>query len=170
MESIDNALARTVSKSEREHNFSKPIINSVDDIRRVLHTLDPSNKLNERVPDTVVAANIYGTDGKTNSASVSTKTKSYRDMLIEGLGIVRSRINAYQNVEGKSTPLVVNNKEMVPPCVVAMDTVLSIDPVISRLLGASRDGYHITWRLPDGFVYKYDIFEHRLTRDAEGES
>ena len=111
---------------------------------------------------------MIGTDLSRQSrkfhVSAKTKTNSARDVLVEGLRIAKQREEVAAQVLEKTIPVAVNGKEMKSPPLISRDSLLSIDPVIGRMLGGYRNGYYIQWDLTDGFTYRYDIFEHRLTR------
>jgi hypothetical protein len=85
-------------------------------------------------------------------------------MLMEGLKIAKQREEAAAEIVNKEMSIEVNGKPMKSPPVISESGVISIDPVISRMLGGYRHGHCVQWDLIDGFTYRYDIFEHRLSR------
>jgi hypothetical protein len=111
---------------------------------------------------------MVGTDSdsrsKTFRVSATTKTNSSRDVLINGLSIVKQREDAAIKASELMMSIVVNNKEMKSPPVIAENNHMSIDPIINRMFGGYRSGHYIQWDLIDGYTYRYDVFEHRLTR------
>jgi hypothetical protein len=113
-------------------------------------------------------------DGKTETYAVSadTKSKSKRDMLIEGLSILRKRAEHAEQAVAMQEEVEVNGRIITPPKL-GSGTVghIWVDPLIKQWLGGQRDGTIVYWDLDDGFRYKYDIFQHKLTRvarDVEG--
>jgi hypothetical protein len=111
---------------------------------------------------------MIGTDANNRSqtyhVSAKTRTSSARDILIEGLNVIKQREEAAQTVRDQRAVIAVDGKEMRSPPVIAENSFSSVDPVISRTLGGYRSGYFIQWDLADGFTYRYDIYNHRLTR------
>jgi hypothetical protein len=116
---------------------------------------------------------MTGTDADNHSkkfhVSAKTKTNSARDILVEGLNVIKRREEEAAKISGQQSSVVVNGKEMRSPSVISEDTFLAIDPVIARTLGGYRNGHFIQWDLIDGFTYRYDIYIHRLTRFKIGE-
>lgn len=103
---------------------------------------------------------------KTMNLSVDTKSKNQRELIYEGLLDVKKKMEA-RCAELYSTE--VNGKSMKPTMMPDPTQAFHhIDPLISRYTGGSREGYYICWTLSDGYKYKYDIFEHKLTREAAG--
>lgn len=158
---------RTQSESNRQR-FETPVVRTASDIKRVLAQFEPNSRLNVKTDDVTLAINMTGTDASNKSqtyhVSAKTKTNSARDVLIEGLNVIKQREEAAQAFNDKRAVVAVNGKEMRSPPVIAENSFLSIDPVISRTLGGYRSGYFIQWDLSDGFTYRYDVYNHRLTR------
>lgn len=157
--------------SKNAPQFQPPIINNVNDIRRVLANLDPASKLNLASSEVPLSAELIGSDGRNNCVfrvNANTLTRSYRQLIIDALLIIRRREDAAAaaaTVAEKSPPgIEINGRRMVPPPVIAADSKLYVDTVIERLLGARREGIFICWNLADGYTYYYEIFEHKLTR------
>jgi hypothetical protein len=146
--------------------FETPTIKTASDIKRVLAQLEPNTRL--KTDDVTLAVHMTGTDTDNRSkkfhVSAKTKTNSARDVLIEGLNVVKRREEEAAKISDQQSVIVVNGKEMKSPPVISEDTFLAIDPVISRTLGGYRSGHFIQWDLDDGFTYRYDIYIHRLTR------
>ena len=160
------------SRRNRER-FEPPTITSVGDIQRVLAQLDPKSRLNQSVGDVLLSADVRGSDSestRTFNVRAKSEEQSYRDIIMRSMQLLRQRREAKNTPVKQVEPLVVDDKEMLPPAVLGDDGVLAVDPIISRLLGAYREGELICWDLDDGYTYRYDIFAHRLTRvsrDAE---
>jgi hypothetical protein len=168
MESLDRELARKNQAELNRQRFESPTIRTSSDIKRVLAQLEPSSRLNAKLDDVTLAINMPGTDtdskNKMFHVSAKTKTNSARDILIEGLNLVKQREETAIKIADTKASVVVNGKEMKSPPVISDNSFLSIDPVIGRTLGGYRSGHFIQWDLIDGFTYRYDIFVHRLTR------
>lgn len=142
-------------------------VNNIGDIKRLVSQLDPKkNPVQQTVPvGAIVSAHDEAT-GKEQQFQVSapTKSKSKRDMLIEGLDVIKTRMES----EDRYTNTAVVEVDGKPMRAAAVGTGILcktwVDPLISQWLGGYRDGVNICWDLGDGFIYKYDIYEHKLTR------
>jgi len=165
---LERELARRNQSELNRQRFEAPVIRTASDIKRVLAQLEPNSRLNVKTDDVTLAVNMLGTDANNRSqtyhVSAKTKTSSARDILIEGLNIVKQREEAAQEVRDRRAVVAVDGKEMKSPPVIVENNFSSIDPVISRTLGGYRNGHFIQWDLSDGFTYRYDIYNHRLTR------
>ena len=85
-------------------------------------------------------------------------------MLIEGLDIIKNRIES-EDRYADVTVVEVNGQPMKLAAVGTGSLGKTwVDPLISQWLGGYRDSIYICWNLGDGFIYKYDIYEHKLTR------
>jgi hypothetical protein len=148
--------------------FESPIIKTVSDIKRVLVQLEPNSRLNVNLDDVTLAVNMIGTNtdnhSRTFHVSAKTKTNSIRNMLLDGLNVVKQREDTAIKISDKKVSVTVNGTEMISPAVISENSFLAIDPVINRTLGGYRNGHFVQWDLSDGFTYRYDIFAHRLTR------
>lgn len=166
MEQLDKALAR--QQQRLSPNILKPVeVHTVEDIKRLVAQLDPKKNPTQRtIPiGTIVSAQdeTTGTEQRYR-VSAPTKSKSKRDMLIEGLDIIRNRIES-EDKYADTASVEVNGKTMKFAAVGAGSLGKTwVDPLISQWLGGYRDGVHICWNLDDGYIYKYDIYEHKLTR------
>lgn len=163
MEALEKAKARMSQRMDP--SILEPVnVRSVNDIKAILAQFDPaSNPVSQSMP---LAANVeVPENGKKllYHVTASTKSKSRRDMIIEGLDIVknRSESEAIQKVES----IEINGRKVDPPRIGAGTSSYTwVDPLIKQWFGGSRDGLIIYWDLSDGYRYKYDIYEHRLTR------
>jgi hypothetical protein len=130
--------------------------------------LEPNSHLNIKTDDVTLAAKMAGTDTYNHkqifNVSAKSKTSSARDMLIEGLDVVKQREEAAAKIANNMASVDVNGKAMKSPPVISESGFATIDPVISRMLGGYRSGHFIQWDLSDGFTYRYDVYIHRLTR------
>ena len=164
MEQLDKALARQQQKLNP--NILNPVeVHSIEDIKRLVAQLDPSaNPRHSMVP---IGATLTAQDnsGKSQTYSVSapTRSKNKREMLIEGFDIIKTRIEAEQTTN--TLEVEVNGVAMKTPTLGTSSRSRTwIDPLIAQWLGGYRDGIYICWNLNDGFIYKYNIYEHKLTR------
>lgn len=169
MESIQRAMARQKKTQQSAEAFEPPTINTVNDIKRVLAQLDPSTRQNQPHDDVQVSTDLIGSDGRkpTNfQVHTTSSSRSYRQILLEGFQIVKQRIETAEKLAHEETihAIEVDGRPMIPPAVVNTESQYAMDSVIERLLGAYRNGQFICWDLPDGYTYRYEIFQHRLTR------
>ena len=141
------------------------IVHKLDDIRRVIAEIDPSrNKSSSEIVLTTVMDTIE--DGKKTSYNVSapTKSKSKREMLLEGLEIVKRQLEIKDLAINKSTPIEINGVLMKPAEFGDNEKArMWVDPLVKHWLGAFRDGLMICWDI-EGVRYHYNIWEHKLTR------
>jgi hypothetical protein len=172
MEEIQRALSRQQQSRDRAEAFEAPEIRTVNDIRRVLAILDPgirTNKLDDKV---LISTEMIGSDGRKPSnfrVETTTSSKSYRQILVDGFQVIQQRLDTMEKLSTREKSLVeVNGKPMIPPPVVNCDGRLAMDSIIERLLGGYRSGRHVCWDLADGYTYKYEIFQHRLTKVKKG--
>jgi hypothetical protein len=165
MSPLERAAAREAQRYSA--NILDPVmINSINDIKKVLTDFDPNK--NQQQKEIPVSAQ-FAVDGKVYMATTKTKSKSRRDILVEGLELIKNRIES--KVDSESEPIIVNGKEL-------KQIKLSngseghnwIDPLIKQWLGGYRRGTDIFWDLNDGCKYKYNVFEHKLMRIMTDES
>lgn len=166
MEQLNQALAR--QQQRLSPRILDPVeVRSVEDIKRLVSQLDPDK--NPKQSEIPVGTTINVLDDATGkeqryNVSATTRSKSKRDMLIEGLDVIKSRI-ALEN-DNQDIPVVeVNGKPMRTPVIgVGSKSRTWVDPLITQWLGGYRDGIYICWNLGDGFIYRYNIYEHKLVR------
>ena len=166
MEQLDKILAREQQKLHPSI-LDPVVVHSVDDIKRVISQLDPNKnpRQSEVTVNTVLAA-IDDTTGTTQQYRVTapTRSKSKRDMLIEGMDIIKNRL-ASESEHTEIPTIEVNGRQMKAAVVGAGSRAkLWIDPLIAQWLGGYRDSIYICWNLNDGYIYRYNIYEHKLTR------
>lgn len=117
------------------------------DIRKVITDFMP-----RKLDDVPVKSQIRSLDqsGKPVIYAVSAPAScDYHSQLLEGLQILKTRLEASQRV-GNSNLFMINAHNWV-------------DTIIERRLGGKRDGLRIRWDLPDG-IYFFDPFTGKLTR------
>ncbi len=168
MERFEQAMARQEQAKYREQMAQQPIVTSVNDIKRVIAMFDPSNRLNKPIPNTNIQAQLVGSTDDNRKAtfnlSASSASKTERDIIMDGINALRRRKQLLDKVEAAQQPMTVNGVEMKSAPLINTDGALGIDPIIRRATGGYRKGEAICWDLSDGYTYKYDIFQHKLTR------
>lgn len=163
-EALERAQARA-AKRLRPQDLKPVEIRSVADIKTVLLELDPKTALDG--PPITISTDLVGEDEtgtrRTYRVSAPTRSKSKRTMLLEGMEVVKRHQSVRQSQLDRSQPIEINGRQVLPP-MPPIDSRNSIDPLIRQWLGGSREGLLVTWDLHDGYQYRYDIFEHKLTR------
>ena len=166
MEQLDKALTR--EQQRLSPSILDPVsVNSVEDIKRLVAQLDPSR--NPRQSEITIGTILSAPDETTGvdqqyQVSAPTRSKSKRDMLVDGLDVIKNWIAIEK--EKMAIPTVdVNGVSMKVPVLGSSSSGRTwVDPLITQWLGGHRDGIYICWNLNDGFIYRYDIYEHKLTR------
>lgn len=139
--------------------FEDASIKSVNDIRRVLSDLDPKRSVDAAQVN--VKAEVVDVENSQRFAvTAPTKSKSKREIILDGLNILKAQAEATLN--GKAKPIVLNGRIIQPP-VIKSPQDMWVDPIIKRWLGAYRKGLMVCWDL-EGYTYMYDIWEHKLSR------
>jgi len=168
-ERIDQELERMARRRGLEI-FQPPVIKSLLDIKRVLSDLDPSRYVS--ATDTTLQTELESIDehgrARTYRVSATTKPQTKRSILLEGFNIIKARQQLRVKAESNVIPTVINGRTVRPALRLQVDSYLWVEPLLERWLSAYRDGLWICWnvRNPDGsgYVYRYDIFQHRLMR------
>lgn len=154
-------------QAEEERQLKRLSINSLDpvkvrsltDIKSVISSL-----LNAPNTSSVKLSTNFRTTKEDIKLTVDTKSKTQRDLIIDGLTDIRSKelcVSAEAEVSS------VNGISIKPARIPDQKKAYhKVDPIISRYTGGYRDGYMICWNLNDGYKYSYDIFEHKLSREA----
>lgn len=134
-------------------------VRSLNDIKGVISSLH-----NSPVASPVTLRTNFKTPVADIQLSVETKSRSQKDMIFDGLSEIKSKMQCISAQVEEST---VNGVALRPAKLPEQHRAFhKIDPVISRYTGGYRDGYLICWDLNDGYKYQYDIFEHKLSREA----
>ena len=163
-EQLDKAIDR--QQRRLDNTILEPtVIHCLADIKKVLNEIDP--KHSKSAPE-IQLATLLNTveDGKNTTYRVSTTTKSKtkREILIEGLEVIKRQLIAADKIKQESGSIEVNGLLMNPPKFGQSDKGYAwVDPLINHWLGGYRQGVLICWDF-DGYQYQYDIFEHKLTR------
>ncbi len=147
----------------------KPVeIRTFDDIKRTVAELDPNQRHNQQQREIPLSTTMTATEDNREvvyRVEATTRSKSKRDMLAEGLGIIRARIESAEQIAELQEEVEVNGVSMKPAKLGYRTEGTSwVDPLIKQWLGGYRDGILICWKLPDGYTYRYDLFQHKLTR------
>lgn len=165
MEQMEQALLREQQRLSQD--ILKPIeIRSVSDIQRVLAELDPAkNQSHSEIPISTMLNVVDGGKNVTYSVSSSTKSKSKRDILVDGLTLIKKREQADPDIVNSVEDIEINGRK-VKPAVLRSNTEghTWVDPLIKQWTGGKREGTLITWDMQDGYQYRYEIFTHKLTR------
>lgn len=138
-------------------------------MKRLIGEFDPvRNPTPVDIPLRTIIDVVEDDGGKnTYDLSADTRSKSKRDILIEGLTIVKGRMDLSDEMQAQGEPIEINGKPMKPAVMSCnTDGTNWVDPLIRQWTGGFRDGILICWDLNDGYRYKYNIFEHKLTRVA----
>lgn len=163
------SLERAMARKQTGYSYDTPIITTVDDIRRVVASLDPNNR--NKTNEVNVQTEMVGSNQDNGAAkfNVSAKMTSYnqRDMLIRALGSYVNKQTKISEVANRSVEELIVGGKKASQCHM-VDTRLPIDDVIAREFGGRRIGSDICWDLSDGYTYKYDVFNHKLTRVKSG--
>ena len=161
-EELEKALARESNKLSRDI-FQPKVVNNLNDIMRLLSELDPKHSIPSKEVQLATLMNSTD-DGKNNTYKVTavTKSKNKREILIDGLDLVKRQINAADHISKSMSPTEVNGIMMLPPKF-GRNGQVWVDPLIKQWLGGYRDGLDICWDIgPE--QYRYNIYEHKLAR------
>lgn len=170
MESLEKLAARNALRLDP--SILKPVeVHSFEDIRRVVNELDPKrNPVQVDVPISTFMSVTEDNKSTTYKVDAKTRSKSKRDQLVEGLRIVKDRMDVRDTIAATQETIEVNGREMKPATLgYKAEGATWVDPLIKQWLGGHREGYIIVWALTDGYTYKYDIFQHKLSRIPTGE-
>lgn len=166
MEALDKLEARKALRLDPAKITKPPEVHTFDDIKRLVADLDP--RKNPRQIDIPLSTTMAATeDGQnvTYRVETTTRSKSKRDILIDGLNIIKARMDAAEKIVELQEPIEVNGVLMKPAQLgYRSEGSTWVDPLLRQWLSAHRDGIMICWRLPDGYTYRYDIYQHKLTR------
>ena len=165
MEQLEQALQREQRKLSPDI-LKSVVIRSVADIQRVVAEFDPAkNKPSVEVPISTMLNETEGGKNITYYVTATTKSRSKRDILIDGLTLIQKRQEAASYLSESVQEVEINGRVVKP---VALSSNVNgqswVDTLIKQWTGGSRDGAIITWDMSDGYQYRYEIFAHRLTR------
>lgn len=166
MERHEKAAARKKAATRAAQQAERPTVNTKDDIIRVIRQFDPNHR--DNTSDNVkVSTELVGLDANDKRAKFNitapTSSKSVRQIILDGLEMVRRRKETAAKIESMAQPVTINGKSMIPPPIMNFGRI-SIDSIIDRVTAGYRQDEFIQWDLPDGYTYKYNIFAHELKR------
>lgn len=143
-------------------------IRTFEDIKKVVAEFDPKHKHNQaqrEIPLSTLMTAQEDNREVTYKVDATTRSKSKRDMLVDGLTIIKNRIESAGKIAELQEDVEINGVPMKPAKLgYRTDGTSWVDPLIRQWLGGYRDGILICWKLPDGYTYRYDLFQHKLTR------
>jgi len=168
MEALDKLEARKALRLDPNQILRPVEVQSVDDIRRIIAELDPArNPIQHDLPINTMMNVVEDGTSSTYRVEANTRSKSKRDMIIDGLNIIKARIESAERIAQEQESVEVNGVQMRPaPLGYRVEGSSWVDPLIKQWFGGYRDGLAICWRL-DGFVYRYDPYTHKLHRVQE---
>lgn len=162
MEALERAKARQAQRLNPKV-LDPVVVTSMQDIKSVVAEFDP--KKNPESHDIEIKT-LLESEGETFEVRANTKSRSKRDMLVEGLELIKKRIEVTESVGNEGESVEINGHAMRPiPISSGVEGKSWVDPLIKQWTGGYREGIYICWNL-DGFQYRYDIFAHKLTRVA----
>lgn len=165
MEALDKLEARKALRLD-PNLLKPPVVRTFDDIKRLVAELEPSrNPKQAPIPLSTTMTASEDNKNVTYQVSASTKSKSKRDILVEGLDIIKARMDSAGQIAELQEAIEVNGVPMRPAQLgYSIAGTSWVDPLIKQWLGGYRDGTLICWKLSDGYIYRYDIYEHKLKR------
>ena len=141
-------------------------VRTISDIKRIVAEFDPTR--NPKQADILLSTLLEEVeDGKkiTYQVSANTRSKSKRDMLIDGFELIRKRQDAAEELKSAGEAVEINGRAMKPAMLNSnIEGHSWVDPLIAQWTGGIRKGTLIVWNLDDGYEYRYEIFNHQLTR------
>lgn len=142
------------------------VANTIDDIKYIVRQFDPViNKQSENID--VTAGMSIQKDGKdvAYKVSVPSRSKTKREILIEGIDLIKRMQNARIESQKQEDQILTINGKTVKPATFrpAEESSSWVDPLIKQWTGGYRHGTKIRWNIPEGTI-QYDPYEHKLTR------
>lgn len=162
MEMLERARLREGQRLNQE--ILKPAeVRTLSDIQAVVAQFSPNNDpKSPPVPIQTLLEESEDGGRVVYQVSSETKSKSRRSILIDGLDLIKKRLES-PNDEVES--LEVNGKMMKPAAMKnSVDGLTWVDPLIKQWTGGTRKNTLITWDIKDGYEYRYEIYTHSLTR------
>tara|TARA_R110000868_G_scaffold150227_3_gene373240 strand:- start:3497 stop:3946 length:450 start_codon:yes stop_codon:yes gene_type:complete len=145
----------------------KPVeVRTLSDIKRVVAEFDPArNPRQSDIPLSTLLEEVENGKRITYRVSTNTRSKSKRDMLIEGLELIQKRQKIADELKSAGEAIEINGRSMKPAVLNSnIDGHSWVDPLISQWTGGIRKGALIVWNIGDGYEYRYEIFDHQLAR------
>lgn len=165
MEALEKAHLRNENRLSPES--LRPVeVATISDIKRVVAEFDPArNPIQADIPISTLMNEMDGGKKVTYQVSANTKSKSKRDILVEGLELIKKRQEIAKELATAGEAIEINGRFMKPPILNSnIEGHSWVDPLISQWTGGTRKGALIVWDLGDGYEYRYEIFDHQLTR------
>ncbi len=146
------------------------VVITVEDLKMVLSSMDPSKEVvssDIQLGTTISAQN--DSQATVYQVTAMTRSKSKREILIEGMDIVKRHIEAANKAIEEDAIIEINGRLMTPARIGGGEAGMTwIDPLIKHWLGAYREGLMICWDI-GGYQYQYDIYAHKLARTLKDE-
>lgn len=163
MQNIEQAIER-----ESQKNIPTPtVVKTLSDIRKVLMEFDPAAPVNKSQPPIDIATIINTHDSRGNpeqyKVTASTKSKSKREHIIEGIQIIKNRREVKERASVDSEPILIDNRVITPKSPFLDEDRISVDSLIEFWTGGTRESEDIVWNIPEG-IFKYDIINHKLRK------
>lgn len=161
MEALEKARLRNHLRLS-DSILQPTVIRTLDDIKRVVANLGPNQPhidipINTKLEEAVSGKKVV------YEVSANTKSKSQRDILLDGFDVIKSRRESLNMFH--SDTIEINGRKMALAKLNAnVDGFSWIDPLIKQWTGGERKGTLITWDIGDGYEYRYEIYSHTLSR------
>lgn len=167
MEALDRLEARKALRLDPRQVLKPVEVSTFDDIKRLLAIFDP--KRNSRQAEVKLRTTMQTVTDSNQEVQyrveAPTRSKNQREILLDGLNIIKARANMAEQVADIQETVEVNGRLMQPAQLgYAISGASWVDPLIKQWLGGYRSGVLICWNLNDGYTYKYDIYDHKLVR------
>jgi len=152
-----------VDKKKLFNEAMKPVeVQCFDDIKLLVE------KLLENTDNSKISLSTDLTwvdEGKTQSTKVvgESANVSLYNMLLEGIDVIKKQIEANVLIKSQVEQLANEEDDIKLPISNwdVNDVKYSIDELIRRRLGATRQGLRIRWSIQDG-IYEFDIYQKKL--------
>lgn len=163
--SISQALERDAQRLRPED--IRPVeAHNLRDIITIIKEFDPARQ--KEAPPITLDGEITGVNNDGRRFSIkfhsTNEQKTKRQYIIEAFDAV-DRLKQVLERQEKIEPIEINDK-LVYPAKVPANPKLMIDNVVRFFFGAYREDKLICWNI-EGLKYKYDIFNHKLFKDAD---
>lgn len=145
-----------------------PVINSVQDIQKLLVNVDPNKDL--KVTSLDVSTDMAGTVESSKiqqnfAVNAKVTNVTLRSILIESFKSIRNKKEISDSCNDLEE-LVIGGKSMRRLSPVNLELIDNVDSFIHINFGGYRKEEYVCWDLDDGFTYRYDVFKHQLTRKS----
>lgn len=161
---LEEALDREQLAARNKSTFvTRPrIVSSVQDIQNILSELHPAYNKTSVAP---IDVQIVDSDNNSHRVQSQSISRGKREIILEALQIVKTR---HETVVADSPKIEINGSPInTTKLIIDGGNFVWIDNLIKHWFGAYRDNLDICWDLNDGFVYKYNIWEHKLFKHSK---